>query len=281
MMTGLTASPRLTGMPPATLPAPIDTHAHCFLASLPMAPQRRYTPGYDASVEQFLAVLDHHGVAAGVLVQPSFLGTDNSYLVRCLAAHPTRLRGIAVVDPGITDTALSDLAAVGVVGVRFNLIDQDAAILDRPDLRDLVRRVAALGWQIEVQADGPQWSTVLRALDRIPTTIVADHFGRPTLGLGRACPGFQLLLREGPSGRLYVKLSAPYRVLGSVDGCLEDLFAQLGPDRLLWGSDWPWTQHEANRRYQDWLALTDRAGSVLAHRLAATAGRLFGFVTER
>ena len=64
----------------------IDTHAHVFRQGLALADTRRHTPDYDATLTQYLALLDAHGVARGVLVQPSFLGTDNSHLVAALRA---------------------------------------------------------------------------------------------------------------------------------------------------------------------------------------------------
>ena len=64
--------------------AMIDTHAHVFERGLPLARHRRYVPDYDAPLDAYLNQLDRHGVSHGVLVQPSFLGTDCGYL---LAAH--------------------------------------------------------------------------------------------------------------------------------------------------------------------------------------------------
>ncbi|WP_425515637.1 amidohydrolase family protein [Marinobacterium ramblicola] len=50
-------------------------------------------------------------------------------------------------------------------------------------------------------------------------------------------------------------------------------FAATAPDRLLWGSDFPWTQHEAGRTYtgcinllRDWLG--DGADKVLSKNAA-------------
>jgi len=64
----------------------IDTHAHVFLKNLPLVPGHRYTITYDASLDQYLAMLDRHGMSNGVLIQPSFLGTDNRYLLSALLA---------------------------------------------------------------------------------------------------------------------------------------------------------------------------------------------------
>ncbi|MNJ55364.1 hypothetical protein D3C77_508490 [compost metagenome] len=51
----------------------VDTHAHIFRHDLPMVPNRRYSPHYDALVEQYLDHLDRNGLSHGVLIQPSFL----------------------------------------------------------------------------------------------------------------------------------------------------------------------------------------------------------------
>ena len=81
----------------------IDGHAHVFNRALPMEPIRRYTPDRDATVIEYLAHLDEHGFTHGVLVQPSFLGYDNSHLLDALRRHPERLRGVAVVPPDVDE----------------------------------------------------------------------------------------------------------------------------------------------------------------------------------
>src|ERR1700741_2321797 len=71
----------------------IDTHSHVFHRGLKLASGRRYAPDYDAPLSLYLAQLDQNGTTNGVLVQPSFLGTDNSYIVDCLGQTNGRLRG--------------------------------------------------------------------------------------------------------------------------------------------------------------------------------------------
>jgi len=80
----------------------IDTHSHVFHRGLKLASGRRYAPDYDAPLSLYLQQLDQNGTTNGVLVQPSFLGTDNSYLVECVKQTNGRLRGIAVVDAPIS-----------------------------------------------------------------------------------------------------------------------------------------------------------------------------------
>ena len=68
-------------------------------------------------------MLDGHGVAHALLVQPSGYGTDNAAMLDAIAAYPGRFKGIAVLDPRTPERELEALARRGVVGVRFNLVE--------------------------------------------------------------------------------------------------------------------------------------------------------------
>jgi predicted TIM-barrel fold metal-dependent hydrolase len=228
----------------------VDTHAHVFLQNLPMAPNRRYTPGYDAPAIRYLQLLADHDAGHGVIIQPSFLGTDNSYLLNALHIGGERLRGVAVVNPDVSDHELETMDGLGVVGIRFNMIGRDIGEIATPDIRALAKRVSALGWHIEVQARGADIPAVFRALDTFEGNLVIDHFGLPDPAHGTKDPGFMALLREGARGRTFVKISASYRCGGNnVRHYTDALLKDIGPRRLLWGSDWPWTQFEAHRTY--------------------------------
>lgn len=257
----------------------VDTHVHVFTRALPLSAARRHSPSGDFTLDDLLAETAPHGAGEIVLVQPSFLGTDNAYLVAALARAPQRLRGIVVVAPGVGDDTLDAYGQAGVVGVRLNLIGSDPRAVLAPPWTDLLARVAARGWQIEIQAEGRDLPNLIDGLVPLGAPLVIDHFGRPDPRLGVADPGFRRLLAAGPDGPLYVKISGSYRC-GGADAApyAGALLAALGPGRLLWGSDWPFTQFEAVRTYADglaelraWLSPAERAA------LAATSRRLFGF----
>jgi predicted TIM-barrel fold metal-dependent hydrolase len=64
----------------------------------------------------------------------------------------------------------------------------------------------------------------------------------------RGDTGFNALVEAATSGRAHVMLSAPYRT--SFEGAREAapiLLEAFGPDRLLWGSDWPHTNADLDR----------------------------------
>jgi predicted TIM-barrel fold metal-dependent hydrolase len=258
----------------------VDTHAHIFLQSLPMVAGRRYTPGYDCTAEHYLAELSRNDIGFGVLVQPSFLGTDNSYMLKALDRYPDRLRGIAVVAPDIADQELESMDAMGVVGIRFNMIGKPISDLAAPEVQTLLGRIQRLGWQVEVQARGADLPSVFESLRPFRGPLVIDHFGLPDPLTGVRDPGFRALLAEGTSGRVYVKMSAGYRCgnmdVGTSAGAL---LAVLGPRRLVWGSDWPFTQFEAGRNYEKMMAnirswVPDRYSRDM---MDATAMELFRF----
>ncbi|CAB3638701.1 amidohydrolase family protein [Achromobacter pestifer] len=236
-------------MPPFATAAAVDSHAHVFRQGLALANSRRHTPDYDATLDDYLALLDTHGLSHGVLVQPSFLGTDNSHMLSALRAAPHRLRGVAVVAPGIRNADLQTLADAGVVGIRLNLIGLPVPDLDTPDWQRLLARVNALGWHVEVHLQAARLPEILPALATAGCRVVVDHFGRPDPALGIADPGFQYLLRQAASGHVWVKLSAPYRNWQPADcapsGRLatQQLLAAFTAERLMWGSDWPHTEH--------------------------------------
>ena len=238
----------------------VDSHAHIFDRSLTPAAGARYVPGYDARLEDWFALQENSGVTHGVLVQPSFLGTDNSMLLSALDACPQRLRGTVVADPSLTAQKVAQWAARGVRGIRLNVLHrEDMPDFSAPDWAGLFRRIAPHGWHVEVHASGQQMASAIAALAACPAPLVFDHFACPDSKQGAACPNVESLLRLSERRVVYVKLSAPYR-LGRGDALQYAQFwlARLGAGRLLWGSDWPWTNHERATSYADCVAALHR-----------------------
>lgn len=224
----------------------VDAHAHVFYRGLKLAAARRYDPVADAPLSAYLALLDELGMAHGVLVQPSFLGTDNGFLLECIAQAGNRLRGVAVVSPDVSTAGLAALASGGVVGIRFNLIGTPIPDFRAPAWRAHLRRIADAGLHVEVQCRGHEAHGVLAPLLDAMPRIVLDHFGLPKNG-DPADPAVRTVLALGATRQVFVKVSAPYRFLPDgvvMDPLLLAYLNGLGPDHLLWGSDWPHTQFE-------------------------------------
>lgn len=229
----------------------IDSHAHVFSRELNLVTARRYTPRYDATLAQYLEHLRTHGLSHGVLVQPSFLGTDNSYLLAALQQAPEQLRGVVVVERDVSRSSLNDMGRRGVVGVRLNLMGKAL-----PDFRDAAwvdffSHIAELEWHIELHRQVEDLPELIRQMLPFGIKIVLDHFGRPDARLGVDQSGFRDMLELGRCEQVWMKVSGIYRLAGTAQQNLQ--FARLalplleqsfGVLRLVWGSDWPHTQHE-------------------------------------
>lgn len=235
----------------------IDTHAHIFSRELPLASGRRYSPDYDALVEQYLGLLDSCGLAHGVLVQPSFLGTDNSFMLAALDKYPERLRGIAVVMPGISADELDRMAASGVVGVRLNLVGQPLQDYSNECWQAFFQQVAARGWSVEIQRSIDDLAQIIPAILQAGVNVVIDHFGLPHGGIDPQQARHKAFLELLANQQVWLKLSAPYRsdlTAEQVAGMFELLRAASGGvERMLWGSDWPHTRFENSTSYLDQL----------------------------
>lgn len=241
--------------------ATVDTHAHIFKRGLKLAHVRRYAPDYDASLENYLSMLDRHGIARGILVQPSFLGKDNHFLLEGLRQSPHRLRGIAVVDPGTPPYELAEMNAAGVVGIRLNLVGIPVPDFSAAPWPGFLRQLARLGWQVEVHREARDLPYILPPLLQAGVNVVVDHFGRPDPILGINDPGFRYLLQVASTRQVWVKLSAAYRNgtnrLGEqiAQDAIPLLRNSFGVERLMWGSDWPHTQFEKSMSYDQVHAL--------------------------
>ncbi|WP_183677201.1 MULTISPECIES: amidohydrolase [unclassified Janthinobacterium] len=279
-LAGCATTPKMTAM------TAIDCHAHVFLHSLPMPDPRRAPAGYDAAPETYLGLLDAHGMSHGVLVQPSFLGLDNRYLLSVLRAHPQRLRGIAVVAPGVSTQELDVLQEAGVVGIRLNLVGLPVPDFASPGWPELLEQVRLRDWQVEVHQIAQELQPLLAPLLAAGVKVVVDHFGRPSAMLGVNDPGFRYLLSQAQTRRVWVKLSGAYRNGPAGRGeetalaAMPLLLREFGPERLMWGSDWPHTLFEKTAHYDAEFKLMERWLPDLAQRrvvLCDTPARLFRF----
>ncbi len=222
----------------------------------------------------------------GVLVQLSGYGTDNGANLDAMKSYPGRFKVIAVVDPDATDRALEDLAAAGVVGVRFNLSSYEPDALTRPGAPRFLQRLKALGWFAQIYADDTQWPAAAAVLRASGVRVLVDHFGVRDIAVGTRHPGFQAVLALGREGLATVKLSSPFRVstklagYEDLDPYVEELLKAFGVAGCLWGSDWPFINVPRRPVYADVMAPLSRwlpdAGDrtrVLSHN----PRRLFGF----
>ncbi|BAT58448.1 4-sulfomuconolactone hydrolase [Variibacter gotjawalensis] len=219
-----------------------DTHMHFYLPEFP-AVAGAHVPSRGA-VEDYAALRTRLGIDRVVVVQPTGYGFDN----RCTLAGMASLgrdvaRGVAVVRDDIADSELKSLHAAGIHGLRLAMIKGGAIGWQEADA--IVRRVQSVGWHTQLQLDGSQLPTHESQILGWPGEIVVDHIGRFEGGVTKDHPAVRALLRLLDTGRVWLKLSAPY--WGSRSGPpryddmadLVHLFVAAAPDRMVWATNWP------------------------------------------
>lgn len=227
-------------------PGAVDAHVHVFgpEARFPFAPQAKYHPE-DATSEMLFALRDHLGFARNVIVQASCHGTDNAATLDAIARSDGRARGVAVVDPAISDAELRALHEGGIRGVRFNFLKRLVDNAPKDKFLDIARRIAPLGWHVVVYFEADILEELTPFLAAIPTIIVVDHLGRPDIAQGpdgADLRAFRALLDAHPN--IWTKVSGAER-LSPQGRPFDDFVAAIAPivanypDRVLWGTDWP------------------------------------------
>ncbi|AUW59643.1 2-pyrone-4,6-dicarboxylate hydrolase [Sphingobium sp. SCG-1] len=224
----------------------VDAHCHVFgpMAQFPFSAKAKYLPG-DAGPDMLFALRDRLGFTRNVIVQASCHGTDNAATLHAIAKSNGKARGVAVVEPSVTDAELERLHEGGIRGVRFNFLKRLVDDAPKDKFLEIARRIQQLGWHVVVYFEADILMELRPFLDAIPTLIVVDHMGRPNVAQGPdgdEMRAFRSLLDSRDD--IWFKASCPDRL--DAKGPPWDDFATAVapliadyPDRALWGTDWP------------------------------------------
>ncbi len=275
-------------------PGAIDAHAHVWTPDLKRFP---ITADFTAAQmepasftpQQLLAHARPCGVGRVVLIQMSYYGFDNSYMLSAMRDAPGVFSGVAVVDPhaaGLAST-MRDLKRQGVRGFRIHPARQSVdAWLFAPEMATMwtVGADERLAMCALVNPDAlPPLDKMCEKFSQTP--VVIDHFAR--IGVDGVIRDSDVdnLCRLARHPHTHVKLSAVY-ALGKKASPYTDLAPMIrrlveafSPQRLMWATDCPY-QVEGGHTYFDSIELVRRRLSFLsandrAFLLGKTAERVF------
>jgi predicted TIM-barrel fold metal-dependent hydrolase len=234
-------------------PLSCDSHMHVFgpPARYPGAPTRQYSPT-DMPFAVYAPVARGLGLQRVVLVQPSGYGTDNSCMLDTLREHPENRRGVAVVDPAVTNAELDAMHALGVRGARLNLMSPRIGSVAEAErlLEPVAARIGRLGWHIQIYADPAIVAPIAPVIRALSVPVVLDHMAGVRDHQGVDAPDFVALLDLLASGGCWVKVSGADIVTKRDDdfaGAAPFMRALLAanPGQLVWGTDWPHLVHHS------------------------------------
>ncbi|QDU08912.1 amidohydrolase family protein [Gimesia aquarii] len=233
----------------------IDAHSHVWTPDVkkyPLAPGRKVSemrpPSFTA--EQLQAEMMAVGVNRVVLIQMSFYGFDNSYMLDSMAKYPGMFSGVAVINQN-GENPTPDMLALKKKGVRgFRIAPKTKKVdewLDGECMEQMWKTGAKEGLAMCCLMD----AVGLPALDKMcqkhrDTTVVIDHLSR--IGVtGEIDPQeVDMLCKMAKHPNVYVKTSAFY-ALGKKKTPYHDLapmikkvYQAFGANRLMWATDCPY-----------------------------------------
>nr|WSX19030.1 amidohydrolase family protein [Streptomyces tubercidicus] len=276
----------------------IDAHHHLWdldvrdqdwITGPELAPLRRSFTLRDYETEARSA-----GIGASVLVQTVAVAEETPEFLS-LAADSALIGALVgwtdLTSPGISD-ALARLQGLPggefLRGIRHQVQSEpDPEWLTRPEVLRGLRAVAAAGLVYDVLVQSHQLPAAIRAAAAVPElTFVLDHLGKPPISTHTVGPWSAGLRRFATLPNTVGKLSGLATEADWKAWTVDDLrpYAEtaleaFGPDRLMFGSDWPVCTLAA--RCTDVVAYTRALTAALdeteqAAVWSGTAGRVYG-----
>jgi L-fuconolactonase len=219
------------------------------------------------------------GVDASIIVQAAPTAAETDYMLAIARRTPSVLGVVGWIALDAPDAVAQVKARAGdplFLGVRPML--QDIAQPDwilRPELEPALRAIAEAGLVFDTLVLSHQIGVAEELARRHPDlTMVLDHGAKPKLGNGAAMTAWRddmasLARRPNVACKLSGLLTElpPGADVAHVKSAADTLLDLFGPERLIWGSDWPVLTLAGD--YQGWFTLAhDR---IAAHGSAAVA----------
>jgi len=252
----------------------LDAHIHLFDPTRPGGvpwPLKSDTAVYKPSTpERFEALTAELGVVGAIAIEASPLASDNDWLLQVAQKHPVIVGVIGDLVPG-SPSYRQDLDRLHqnplFLGFRYgNLWDRDLLVdWHKPGFIEGLKALAAAGLVFECANPDPNLlHAILDVMEHVPgLTIVIDHLPHALVPAQKtARDGYAVNLWQlARNPHVYVKLSEiPVVANGALvtdpeyyRKALDVIWNIFGEDHILFGSDWPNSDHVAS--YEQTLTL--------------------------
>ena len=125
--------------------------------------------------------------------------------------------------------------------------EEDAAFMLRPDVMNGMKELERSGLTFDICVKPPNWPYMQQFVDQLPDlSMVIDHIAKPSISEHQFGEWAELMGRMAQVPKMMVKLSGlvtEARWHGwdreDFDPYVGYLLETFGPDRLMFGSDWP------------------------------------------
>jgi L-fuconolactonase len=204
----------------------------------------------DFRTDALEAALASAGVEAAVAVQARQLPDETCFLLECAASCPSIVGVVGWIDLRAPDIAerVEAMQAPKLVGYRHVVQDEDdPGFLLGGSFVNGVSAVLRRGLTYDLLINHAQLASVPHFLDRVGEgRIVLDHAAKPAIARGGWQPWADEIARIAAHSNVVCKVSglvteADHRSWRPEDfeRYLAHVVEHFGPERLIWGSDWP------------------------------------------
>jgi L-fuconolactonase len=244
----------------------IDTHIHLFdprrPQGVPWPPKDDTVLYHTALPERYRKVTQGLGIVGAIEVECSPWLEDNQWVLDVAAKDPIIVGTVGDLDPGQPEFRQhferfhrNPL----FLGIRYgNLWGRDLGKeLSRPEFISNLKILADGGLELDTANPDPALiSAVVQLTDEVPNLrVILDHLPQLEIPMdAKARRALYANLRElGERPQVYAKVSEVVRpIAGQVHydlnfyrARLDEIWDTFGEDRLLYGSDWPNSDHSA------------------------------------
>ncbi|HUH91655.1 MAG TPA: amidohydrolase family protein [Casimicrobiaceae bacterium] len=259
----------------------VDAHHHVWTVARGdygwLRPTPALAPIYrDFSLAELRPLLAAAGIEATVLVQAAPTVAETEFLLDVARESGGLVRGVvgwADLEAPDAVVTLERLAREPLLrSIRPMLQDlADARWILRPGVQAALDALPSLGLRFDALVKPRELNALLRALERRPDLeVVVDHCAKPDTAAGAWQPWADDIAAIARRTRAHCKLSGLVTEAGAgwtVDRLrryVDHVLGVFGPQRVLWGSDWPVVTLAAS--YERWSSASDALLEALSAR---------------
>jgi L-fuconolactonase len=231
----------------------IDTHVHFW----------NFDPVRDAWIDQTMEVIrkdfvpadvlkvaDEQNVKGFVAVQADQSEVETHYLLSLARTH-SEIKGVVgwldLCDPNLNSQIENYSGEPLLKGLRHIVQAEPPGFMDRQDFRQGISALKDTGLTYDILVYAPQLEEAARLVSDFPDQpFILDHLGKPNIREGKLASWQRDLDNLAAYPNCYCKLSGLVTeahwnswTAAQLEPYLETALEAFGPNRLVFGSDWP------------------------------------------
>jgi len=224
-----------------------DCHLHVYgpFERYPLVAERGYDPDPHSTLDDYLQTHRALGLERAVIVTGSGNGTNNRITLDALKRMNGAFKGLALLDPVITDAQLRELKDGGFSGFRIKANGRGGLSFEQS--RRMIERSAGFDWHVEFMSQSmAEVIATVPFLNSLKVPYLFDHVAHAEPHMTRENSEFaELLTILGNQEHAWINLYSFYQLSKSGPPDYHDMVDVIQTivanrsDNIVWGSNWP------------------------------------------